>query len=71
MLTCALLVWVLHPENFDSTQLRNTFLTKQECIANLDDNFTCIEIDKRYNFTEKEWRKDNCSISEHKWKGTQ
>ena len=40
MLTCALLVWVLHPENFDSTQLRNTFLTEQECIANLNDNFT-------------------------------
>ena len=71
MLTCALLVWVLHPENFDSTQLRNTFLTEQECIANLNDNFTCIKIDKRYNFTEKEWQKDNCSISEHKWKGTQ
>ena len=32
MLTCALIVWILQPVNFDYTELRETFLTEQECI---------------------------------------
>ena len=66
MLTCALIVWILQPSNFNSTELRETFLTEQECLSN---NFSCIKIDKRYDLTKTEWQKDNCSISEHKWVG--
>ena len=69
MLTCALIVWILQPVNFDHTELRETFLTKQECISNLSNNYSCIKIDKRYDLTKTEWQKDNCSISEHEWQG--
>ena len=69
MLTCALLVWVLYPNNWDSSFLRKTYLTEQECKNNLDKGSVCIKIDKRYDLTKIEWDKDNCSISEHKWIG--
>ena len=69
MLTCALIVWILQPVNFDYTKLRETFLTEQECISNLSNNYNCIKIDKRYDLTKTEWQKDNCSISEHEWVG--
>tara|TARA_B100001027_G_scaffold166059_1_gene118038 strand:- start:943 stop:1161 length:219 start_codon:yes stop_codon:yes gene_type:complete len=69
MLTCALIVWVLHPNNWDSSFLRKTYLTEQECINSLDKGSVCIKIDKRYDLTKIEWDKDNCSISEHKWIG--
>ena len=69
MLTCALLVWVLYPNNWDSSFLRKTYLTEQECKNSLDKGSVCIKIDKRYDLTKIEWDKDNCSISEHKWIG--
>ena len=69
MLTCALIVWVLHPNNWDSSFLRKTYLTEQECKNSLDKGSVCIKIDKRYDLTKIEWDKDNCSISEHEWKG--
>ena len=69
MLTCALIVWVLHPNNWDSSFLRKTYLTEQECKNSLDKGSICIKIDKRYDLTKIEWDKDNCSISEHKWIG--
>ena len=69
MLTCALIVWVLHPNNLDSSFLRKTYLTKQEYSNSLDKGSVCIKIDKRYDLTKIEWDKDNCSISEHKWIG--
>ena len=69
MLTCALIVWILELSNFKSTELRETFLTEQECLLNLSNNFSCIKIDKRYDLIKTEWQKDNCSISEHKWVG--
>ena len=69
MLTCALIVWILQPANFDPSQLRKTFLTEQECLSNLSSNYTCLKIDKRYDLTKIEWKKDNCSISEHEWQG--
>ena len=69
MLTCALIVWVLHPNNWDSSFLRKTYLTEQECKNSLDKGSVCIKIDKRYDLTKIEWDKDNCSISEHKWIG--
>ena len=69
MLTCALIVWVLHPNNWDSSFLRKTYLTEQECKNSLDIGSVCIKIDKRYDLTKIEWDKDNCSISEHKWIG--
>tara|TARA_B100000686_G_C16059931_1_gene604130 strand:+ start:64 stop:279 length:216 start_codon:yes stop_codon:yes gene_type:complete len=69
MLTCALIVWILQPEDFKPTDLRKTFLTQQECKSNQKDNTKCLKIDKRYSLTEREWKKDNCSISEHKWLG--
>ena len=48
MLTCALIVWILQPVNFDYTELRETFLTEQECISNLSNkkqysNFQVLE----------------------------
>ena len=69
MLTCALIVWVLHPNNWDSSFLRKTYLTEQECKNSVDKGSVCIKIDKRYDLTKIEWNKDNCSISEHKWIG--
>ena len=69
MLTCALIVWVLHPNNWDSSILRKTYLTEQECKNSVDKGSVCIKIDKRYDLTKIEWDKDNCSISEHKWIG--
>ena len=69
MLTCALIVWVLHPNNWDSSFLRKTYLTEQECKNSLDKGSVCIKIDKRYDLTKIEWDKDNCSISEHTWVG--
>ena len=69
MLTCALIVWILHPDNWHPSYLRNTYLTEQECIGDIKTGYTCIKIDKRYDLTEIEWNKDNCSISEHKWLG--
>ena len=69
MLTCALIVWVLHPNNWDSSFLRKSYLTEQECKNSLDKGSVCIKIDKRYDLTKIEWDKDNCSISEHKWIG--
>ena len=69
MLTCALIVWVLHPNNWDSYFLRKTYLTEQECKNSLDKGSVCVKIDKRYDLTKIEWDKDNCSISEHKWIG--
>ena len=69
MLTCALIVWVLHPNNWDSSFLRKTYLTEQECKNSLDKGSVCIKIDKRYDLTKVEWQNDNCSISEHKWQG--
>ena len=69
MLTCALIVWLLQPYNWDTNYLRNTYLTEKECKNKITTGYICIEIDKRYNLTEAEWAKDNCSISEHKWIG--
>ena len=69
MLTCALIVWVLHPNNWDSSFLRKTYLTEQECKNSVDKGSVCIKIDKRYDLTKTEWQKDNCSISEHEWQG--
>ena len=69
MLTCALIVWLLHPNNWDSSFIRKTYLTEQECKNSVDKGSVCIKIDKRYDLTKIEWDKDNCSISEHKWIG--
>ena len=69
MLTCALIVWILQPNNWDTSFLRNTYLTEQECKNNIEKSSVCLKIDKRYDLTKKEWAKDNCSISEHKWIG--
>ena len=69
MLTCALIVWILQPANLNPTELRETFLTEQECLSNLSHSYSCIKIDKRYDLTKTEWQKDNCSISEQKWVG--
>tara|TARA_Y100001960_G_C14296634_1_gene644088 strand:- start:430 stop:648 length:219 start_codon:yes stop_codon:yes gene_type:complete len=69
MLTCALIVWILHPDNWHPSYLRSTYLTQQECIIDIQKGYSCIKIDKRYDLTEIEWNKDNCSISEHKWLG--
>ncbi len=70
MLTCALIVWILQPENWDTITIRKTYLTRQECIVNQKEKTECIKIDKRYDLTKKEWDDDNCSISEHEWKGS-
>ena len=61
MLTCALIVWILQPINFDRSELRETFLTEQECISNLSNNYSCIKIDKRYDLT-KIFCTFNCSL---------
>ena len=48
MLTCALIVWMLQPLDWDKESLRETFLTKTECMSNFDEsNNSCIKIDKR------------------------
>ena len=70
MLTCALIVWILQPNNWDASSLRKTYLTEQECKNNINKDSVCFKIDKRYDLTKIEWAKDNCSISEHKWKGS-
>ena len=49
MLTCALIVWILHPDNWHPSYLRNTYLTEQECIGDIKTGYTCIKIDKRYD----------------------
>ena len=70
MLTCALIVWVLQPLNWNEEIIRKSFLTKNECLKELNvDNQMCIKIDKRKQLTYKEWKIDNCSLSEHKWTG--
>ena len=71
MLTCALMVWILQPLDWDKESLRETFLTKTECIRNFDEStHSCIKIDKRKQLTYKEWKIDNCSLSEHEWTGS-
>lgn len=70
MLTCALIVWILQPQEWDKKIIRNTYLTEQECISAQTEYFQCLKIDKRYSLTKQEWEKDNCKISEHKWLGT-
>ena len=71
MLTCALVVWILQPVNWSEETIRETFLTKQECTKSLiNKNHSCIKIDKRKHLTYKEWKIDNCSLSEHEWAGT-
>ena len=73
MLTCALIVWVLQPLDWEKGFLRETFLTETECIKNINNldehKYSCIKIDKRKQLTYKEWIKDNCSLSEHEWVG--
>ena len=70
MLTCALIVWVLQPLNWNEEIIRKSFLTKNECLKELNvDNQMCIKIDKRKQLTYKEWKIDNCSLSEHEWIG--
>ena len=70
MLTCALIVWLLHPVNWEDSSLRETFLTSSECQKHQVSNKNfCIKIDKRKNLTKLEWEKDNCSLSEHEWIG--
>ena len=70
MLTCALIVWVLQPLNWDEEIIRKSFLTKNECLKELNvGNQMCIKIDKRKQLTYKEWKIDNCSLSEHEWMG--
>ncbi len=70
MLTCALIVWLLNPYDWNGKNIRETFLTNIECKNKivLDKNY-CIKIDKRNSLTKKEWLKDNCSLSEHMWIG--
>ncbi len=71
MLTCALLVWILQPLDWDKNSFRETFLTETECKSNLDKStHLCIKIDKRIHLTYKEWKADNCSLSEHNWSGS-
>ena len=70
MLTCALIVWILQPINWNEDIVRETFLTKSECNKSLNsESFSCIKIDKRKHLTEKEWKMENCSLSEHEWTG--
>ena len=70
MLTCALIVWILQPLDWNKKLVRETFLTETECKNKLDiSTHYCIKIDKRTYFTYKEWELDNCSLSEHIWSG--
>ena len=72
MLTCALIVWILQPLNWNEENIRETFLTKNECTKYLNSKtHSCIKIDKRKHLTYKEWEIDNCSLSEHEWTGTE
>ena len=70
MLTCALIVWVLIPNDWNYIDLRETYLTNAECKKKeyTKKNY-CLKIDKRRSLTNKEWLKDNCNLSEHKWIG--
>ena len=70
MLTCALIVWILQPVDWNKKLVRETFLTETECKNKLDiSTHYCIKIDKRTYFTYKEWKLDNCDLSEHIWSG--
>ena len=72
LLVCALLVWTIFPfENIeDSSFKRITYLTEIDCKNTIrNNNNYCILIDKRKDFTLKEWDQDNCIRSEHKWVG--
>ena len=70
LLTCALIVWVLQPINWTEEVVRETFLTENECVRELNtETHQCLKIDKRKQLTYKEWKIDNCSLSEHKWTG--
>ena len=70
MLTCAIIVWVLVPLEWDGKKIRKTYLTSYECNKELKENINyCAKIDKRRSLTKKEWNKDNCSLSEHSWVG--
>ena len=71
MLTCALIVWILQPLDWNKKLVRETFLTETECkkkFRNLN-SLLYKKIDKRTYFTYKEWELDNCSLSEHIWSG--
>ena len=71
MLTCALIVWVLQPLHWNEEIIRETFLTKNECSKYLNNKTQiCLKIDKRKHLTYKEWKIDNCSLSEHEWTGS-
>ena len=59
----------MQPKDWNYNDFRNTYLTQQECLKHEKNSALCIKIDKRLYLTENEWNKDNCSISEHKWKG--
>ena len=51
MLTCALIVWVVNPLNWDGNSIRSTFLTEIECKKKVINNLNyCLKIDKRYDF---------------------
>ena len=70
MLTCALIVWILQPLDWNKESVRETFLTESECKKNLEiSTHNCFKIDKRTYLTYKEWKLDNCSLSEHIWSG--
>ena len=69
MLSCALIVWVLQPIDWNQYNLRDWYLTEAECLKKDDDEFYCKKIDKRIDFLLIEWEKDNCNLSEHKWSG--
>ena len=70
MLTCALIVWLFQPLDWNQNDMRKTYLTETECRKNEKiDSLQCIKIDKRLDLRKKEWQKDNCSLSEHKWNG--
>tara|TARA_E500000178_G_C16397785_1_gene477322 strand:- start:156 stop:368 length:213 start_codon:yes stop_codon:yes gene_type:complete len=69
MLTCAIIVWLIHSDDWDGKEIRKTFFTKQECNKSIKNKELCIKIDKRFYLTYVEWKKDNCYLSEHKWIG--
>ena len=43
MLTCALIVWILHPDNWHPSYLRSTYLTQQECIIDIQKGFNPLD----------------------------
>lgn len=70
MLICSIFVWILIPLEWDDKKIRKTYLTNSECNKELIENINyCAKIDKRRSLTQKEWSKDNCSLSEHSWIG--